>query len=409
MSKRKIYDIVPPKKFIKKEVRKIKIPASFLFWRFLIFAFLFLALFGIVGFFTLASVEIEIWPETETLDFNEKVVADTQTLALNTVDMTIPARIFEVEESASQEFPASGTIEKKAEGTIRVYNNYHVLVNLRSGTRFQPPLDEVIYFCSLDKIVIPAKSYVDVKVQACRPGEGEKYNIGPSKFSVPGLTGTDLFFYVHGESFDPMQGGGIIPEVTQDDLERGENILTEQVISRLENSFNNAFQVEALRLGRELSDFILLEESIEKEVVEIISEVDIGTETSSFNLRVKMKGKALVFQKSDLEEFARQFILSHISPEQKLQEESLNLDFNTEDIDIESGKITINLEFSSIVFADVEAFALKEDLRGKPLKESEDILENQTEIIKAQISAWPFWLQNIPNNIEKIDFKINLD
>ena len=212
MARKKIFDIFPPRPptIFNKEKRPFQKKTG-LFKQItkklvggkkgLIFCFLFFILFGIIGYFTLSKVEIEIWPETGILNFEKKITADIETFQVDSSKGIIPAIIFEVEKNASQEFPSSGKVERKAEGIIRVYNNYYLLITLRSGTRFQPPLEEVLYFCSPQKIVIPAKSYVDTKVVACRPGEGEKYNIGPSKFSVPGLQGTDLFFYIHGESF----------------------------------------------------------------------------------------------------------------------------------------------------------------------------------------------------------------
>ena len=399
MNRKKFFDILPPKKFTEKKIKKLKSPSFGVFKRTLIFAFLFLILLGIIGYFVLAKVEIEIWPETEILNFEEEVVASTKTFQVKFSEGTIPARIFEITEVTSQEFPSSGKIEKEAEGTIRVYNNYHLLVSLRSGTRFQPPFEEVLYFCSPQKIVIPAKSYVDVKVIACRPGEGEKYNIGPSKFSVPGLSGTDLFFYIHGESFESMEGGGEIPQVTEDDLERAKNILTEILFSRLNESLKNKIS----------TDFILLEGATKEEILETFPEVEPGTGVQFFKFQAKVKSKTLVFKKSDLENFAKEFILAQIPKNKKLQSESLKIDFQPESIDPESGKIILNLKFSAKIYLDINFSLLRENLKGKSLEETKIILENQADIIKTQISAWPFWVKKVPQNIEKIELKINID
>ena len=399
MTRKKFFDVLPPKKLAEKKIKKQKTPSSRVFRKGLVFAFLFLILFGIISYFTLAKVEIEIWPETEILNFEEKIIANTKIFQVDSLEGIIPARIFEITEALSQEFRSSGEIEKKAEGTIRVYNNYHLLVTLRSGTRFQPPFEEVLYFCSSKKIVIPAKSYIDIKVEACRPGEGEKYNIGPSKFSVPGLSGTDLFFYIHGESFEPMGGGGKIQRVTEDDLETAKNILTEMLFARLNESLKNEI----------LTDFILLEEAIKEEILETSPGVEPGAEVQFFNLQVKAKSKALVFKKSDLESFAKEFILAQIPQNKKFQTESLKVDFQPESIDLKSGKIILNLKFSAKIYLDIDLSLLRENLKGKSLEETKVLLENQAGIIKAQISAWPFWVKKVPQNIEKIKLRIRVD
>lgn len=413
MARKKFFDIFPPNKITEEKIKKVeplvRVVKKGMFKKGLIFAFLFFILFGIIGYFALVKVEIEIWPETEILNFEKKITADIETFQVDYSKGIIPATIFEVEEVASQEFPSSGRVERKAEGTIRVYNNYHLLVTLRSGTRFQPPLEEVIYFCSFQKIVIPAKSYVDTEVVACRPGEGEKYNIGPSKFSVPGLQGTDLFFYIHGESFKPMEGGGTISQVTEDDLERAKNILTEKLFNRLGESLGNILQTEALRLNKDPTDFILLQEAIQKEVLETSPGAEVGVKVPSFDLRVQVKADALVFKKSDLKNFAKESILAQIPKDKKLKEESLNIDSKVELIDPKLGKIVLNLKFSAQIYSDLNLTLLKESLKGKSLEECKIILENQGEIIRAQITAWPFWVKEVPQDIKKIELKINID
>lgn len=409
-ARRKILDISPPKKFREKKAERPKEPSKKILSKGPIFIFFFLILVGIViGYFALAKVEIEIWPETEILNFEKKITATIETSQINPSQGILPATFFEVEERASQEFPASGKVQKKAEGTIRVYNNYHLLVTLRAGTRFQPSTEEVLYFCSPQKITIPAKRYVDIKVIACRPGEGEKYNIGPSKFSVPGLQGTDLFFYIYGESFEPMRGGGQVSQVTQKDLEKAKEVLSEQLFAKLDDSLKNSLQSEALRLNNNAGDFVLLEGAIEKEILETFSGTEVGAEVSSFELLMRAKSKALVFKRSDLEEWAEQFILNQLSNEKRLHPESIRVDFVPQVIDLESGKIVLNLKFSGKVYQDMNFSPLRENLKGKSLREAKIILENQIHIIKAQISAWPFWIRNIPRDAEKIEMKINLD
>jgi len=408
MKKKKIFDILPPKKFTEKKTKKSYLSPVRILKKSLIFIFLFFILLGIWGYFALAKLEVEIWPETEIIKFEKKITASVKNFKVDAVEGTIPARTFKIEKSASQEFPSSGEIEKKAEGTIRVYNNYHQLVTLRAGTRFQPPLENILYFCSPQKVVIPAKSYVDTKVAACRPGEGEKYNIESSKFSVPGLKGTDLFFYVHGESLEPMTGGGTVLQVTARDLESAEEILTQQLFNQINQSLQDTLKTEVLRLDKASDDFVLLEEVVEREVLEINSEVEIGTEAPFFDLIVKVRSVALVFQKSDLQAFVEQFILARISKDKKLQTEGIKIEFQPESVDLEKEQIILNLDFYGQIYSDVNSTLLRESLKGESLKDSKKILENQADIIRAQITAWPFWVKNIPQNIEKIELKINM-
>lgn len=405
MNRKKFFDILPkktPADFFEKKPDFKKTKKEFSTGKkFLVFLPFFLISLFLIFYFTLAKVEIEIWPKTEILDFEEKIVANSKSFLANFSEKIIPATILEVEEVASQKFPASGKIEKKAQGKIRVFNKYHLPVNLRLGSRFQPALtsNEILYFCSTQKISIPAKGYIDILVEACQPGEGEKYNIGPSKFSVPGLSGMELYFYVYGESFEPMKGGGKVFQVTKEDLEKAKNILTQTLFEKIENELKDKLS----------SDYILLEEAIKKEILEISPQTIVGMEAPTFNFQIKAKAQAFTFKKSDLEKFAKDFILTKISEDKKLQEESLKIEHQLEKIDIESGEVNLNLKFSAKVYSDIDFFNLRENLKGKSIDKSKLFLEDRAEITKAQISSWPFWVKNIPKDAKKIDLKITVD
>lgn len=411
MTRKKIFDILPPKSqnafseeaalsfeeispkktTSEKKNRNRKILVS-------LFIFLFFLLAG--SYFTLAKVKIEIWPQTEILNFEEKVTAQTDP-ALWVKGGVIPAQFLEIEEIASQEFPSSGRIEKLAEGKIRVYNKYHLPVTLKAETRFQPDNEEVLYFCSLSKISIPAKSFIDVQVRACflKSDEGEKYNIKPSKFSVPGLSGSELFFYVYGESSESMKGGGKAFQVVEEDLERAKDILTQTLFIKLEESLRKKVS----------TDLIFLEKGLEKKIVEITPNTEIGAEVESFQLQAKGQLRTMVFKKSDLENFAINVISAQIPDNKKIQTESLKIDFSSKSINFEEEEIILNSQISVKIFSDVDLKIIKENLSGKSFQESKIILENRADVVKAQISAWPFWLGRLPKEPEKIELEIKVE
>jgi len=231
-----------------------------------------------------------------------------------------------------------------------------------------------------------------------KSGEAEKYNIGPSKFSVPGLSGSELFFNVYGESSEPMKGGGSFSQITNDDLEKAKNILTDELFSKLEESLEK----------ENLNEIFVLNETIKKEVLEVNSNLKEGEIGDFFTLTEKGKLIALYLQKLDLENFAREKILAQIPKGMKFQTESLKIDFQPESIDLEKGKAILKCKFSAKIFPDINLNFLKENLRGKSLSESKKILENREDIIKAQISAFPFWLRKIPKDEKKIEILTNL-
>jgi hypothetical protein len=157
-----------------------------------------------------------------------------------------------------------------------------------------------------------------------------------------------------------------------------------------------------------LNEIFVLNETIKKEVLEINSNLREGEIGDFFTLAGKGKLTTFSFQKSNLENFAKEIILAQVPKGMKFQKESLKIDFQLESIDSEKGKAILKSKFSAKVFPELNLALLKENLEGKTLAESKKILENREDIIKAQINTFPFFLQRIPSNEKKIEILTNL-
>ena len=119
-----------------------------------------------------------------------------------------------------------------------------------------------------DRVVVPARGQVSVSVYADQPGASG--NIGPSKFTIPGLN-EEKQKVIYASSSVAMDGGtkkvGIL---TADDLKTAESNYAEKVKQAIDNSikpvapFNQkvvfvpAHNVSADRkAGEEVSEFVL--------------------------------------------------------------------------------------------------------------------------------------------------------
>jgi len=365
---------------------------------------------GIVAYFTLPRAEIEIWPETEIKTFETKLTVDKEIENINFLANLIPGVIFEEEKTFSQEFPSSGKklIEKKAEGVIRVFNDSRQEQILVAQTRFQPPLEkfrpsleigENPWFRTTKKIVIPARGYKDVKVVADAPGE--KYNIEPSTFSVPGLAGSPQYTFVYGKSFESMKNGlkKETPEVTQEDLKKAEKLLKEKATREIKDVLRDKIPPE----------FIVLEKATKTEILETFSLARAGTELEKFTFQIKAKITTLSFKKENLENFSKEFIISKIPTDKKIDQKSLKIDYLPETINLEAGKILLSLNLEAKIYSDIDKVSLKQELSGKSLAEAQFFLQNQPEINRAKVKLWPFWVKQVPQELEKIKLKISVD
>lgn len=403
--KKRIIDIAPPKTE-KREVLKVKRKGFKKRFLFLIFLFL------IIGFFgsqKMSLAKIAVWPKTELSNFKLEVTIDNGIENINFSQNLIPGQIFESEKVISREFPASGKVlkEEEAEGVIRVYNNYSTNPQiLVATTRFVSKEGKL--FRSIEKVVVPGGHYdkgklvpgeYDVKVKADEAGE--EYNISSSTFSLPGLIGTAQYTSIYGKSFDSMKGGfkKEVSQVKEEDLESAKEALSNIAKKEGEESVKEKVPEE----------FIFLKDILKVEVLDPFSSVKAGDEVEKFNYQIKIKSKTLSFRQSDIEDFVKNYILSRISKDKRIQTESLKINFSIKNFDLESGKIFLSLDTSAKIYQAVDFSLMKGSLSGKTIPEAQNSLEEQPEINKVQIKIIPFWIKRLPENTEKIEMQLNID
>lgn len=114
-------------------------------------------------------------------------------------------QIVTVDKVATVEVASEGTVTANdpAQGSITITNKQPNAQALIKNTRFSTPTGLV--FRIHDSITVPASGSLSVLVYADEPGE--KYNIPPTTFVVPGLKGSAAYDLITAKSDAPMTGG----------------------------------------------------------------------------------------------------------------------------------------------------------------------------------------------------------
>lgn len=387
--KKKVIDIISPSnKSLKTEVfgHRVSLTTSPKKKNFNFILLILILLFGAFSYayFTLPKARIEIWPKTEKLSFETELKIDEKI-----------GKILETEEIISQEFLATEKFlkENKAEGTIRIYNDYSAEPQtLVPRTRFISADGQL--FRTPERVIIPGRQQeggrwipgtVDVRVIADQPGE--KFNIKPTAFVIPGFLGLARYHKIYGRSYQPMTGG-IIEEVVrvgEEDLKKAENILqgktTDACFAALKNKIPQ--------------DFNFLKEAVKVEVLEKIQDVKAGTEVEKFNFGIKVNCKVLAFKTKDIEDFVNNFIEKQIPENKIVVPKSLIIDkfFKEQALD---------LKISFGIYSAVDKDYLRRRLIGKSLIEVQDFFKNLPQINRAYVNFWPFWVESVPKNLDRI-------
>jgi len=420
---KEIFDILPPRKVETPKKRTIRIVGRQKIIRRPRFEksnikikkawlILILVLLGIISvyYFVPSEVKVKIKPRMETFGSKIQVVADEERGELDLISRIIPGYFLEEQNSVSQQFSSTGRIFKKekARGIVRVYNDYSPLSrSLVANTRFMAS-DGKIFRIS-KKIIIPGiktedekevPGYVDVEVVADEAGSD--YNIEATNFSIPGLAGTVLYTKIYGRSFDEMNGGleEEIGQVTEEDLRNAEKA----VIEKLEEEGGNILSKKAEDEGK-----VLLNQAFFQEIVSTSSIVEPGIELETFEFSGEVKSKALVFKEKDVRTLIRDLLQSSDLNGKKIYEESLGIDWESKEIDLDSGKIVLGVNFSVKTYTDISDPSLKKELAGKTIFEGISLLEEMLEIESVEVEKWPFWANQIPENFSKIKIELKLD
>jgi hypothetical protein len=129
---------------------------------------------------------------------------------------TLPFQVVTVQKTATANVPAESTqnVSDPASGTITITNKQATPQALIKNTRFAAA--NGLVFRIHDSVTIPPGGSIQATVYADEAGD--KYNIAPTTFTVPGLKGGKAYDLVTAQSTAAMTGGfvGQRPSVSQD-------------------------------------------------------------------------------------------------------------------------------------------------------------------------------------------------
>ena len=413
-SKPKIFDITPPRK--KAAIAKIQqegprkdfAPPSNSSKKLapLLAGIVLLSAAALSYFLIPHKVKVELWPE-------KKILMATTTAAVS-VDGRganfINGEILESEKVISQSFAVQGKKMKssKAQGIIRVYNNYSALSQpLLATTRFIS--DDGRLFRAPERVVVPgghyeggkfAAGFIDIKVVADQPGE--EYNIDESTFSIPGFAGTPKYTAFYAKSSSPMSGGykKEVPYVTQEDLNRAGEFLAKTALA--ENDI-------AIRKAASSGKYSLIDGAILANVSDFKSSAGLGQEVDSFFAQIKTRAAALVFKEDALIDFSKKYLSGILASGEKLIEQFLKIEYSPEKVELEKNELSLSIFISAQSHSLPEDAKIKELTKNKGLKEIENIFKGFPQIIKAKVEFWPFWVNLAPDDVGRIEVVLHLD
>lgn len=289
-------------------------------------------------------------------------------------------------------------IFRKAEGEVTIYNNFSTQTQkFVKGTRLATT-DNKIYKIQ-ETVVVPGKTGEtpgSIKVKVIADQDGAEYNIGPTKFTVPGLKASPKYKDFYAESEKTFRGGasGNISEVSDVDLQKGladmKQKLIESVQEQIDDDVPEGFVYNkdtlVLRTGK-------FEKIREDENTATYSQAATGT--TMFFLRDQIVKKILEKQNSNDSEKPIVKVLDTSKFE-------ISVSNALEAVTATDTQVTLTITGLAPAVFYPNKQQILEYYAGRPVSEFNDIAKKFQFIESAKRVIYPFWNTRFPSNIAKI-------
>jgi len=312
-------------------------------------------------------------------------------------------------------------------GKITIFNISGDVWPLIAKTRFQT--DDGIVFRLASAVTVPAASaggpgkfeaFVTAdQLDALGLITGERGNIEPSRFFLPGLR-EDSRSKIYAESYEAMSGGvtDFITFISAEDLEAAQARLKDELVKNAVESLKLAVKEKGELTGGEVVYSLLEGEkaiNISEPKVEIDGSLE-GKQLEEFTVSGSLSVDGVYYDKNQMLEILKSELLLKKSPQKellKVNEDSTS--YRIFEWDSLRGKIKLTANIKGIEQFEIDPSKengarlldkMREHIVGKDIESAKSFIQNLPEVNKVEIDSWPAWAPTIPNIPDNIDFEI---
>jgi len=372
-----------------------------------------LAVLFSASYLFLPKAKVIIFSKTKIISVDAEVKADANPESVNPEAGIIPSRVISVSEETSGNFKASGSkgaSSHKARGMITIYNEYSSANQpLVATTRFLS--EDGKLFRLVNSIVVPGVTIVGteskpgaIEAEVVADEAGEEFNIGPTKFSIPGFqgSGNEKYAKIYAKSFKVMAGGGTGEETVRTVTDADINSAKNQALSGINSKIKEKLKIES---G---DGYVLLDESMNfGDPVYKISN-SAGDTTDNFTVDLKLDAKAIVFREADLKSVLESIIKKNMGEGKQVVEGSITQEFGKAEADFTNAVLGIKIHVGAKIAPILELETIKKGILGKNKSELEAYLKPYSDISKVEVEYWPSFIYGkIPQYDSRVEIELD--
>jgi hypothetical protein len=285
-------------------------------------------------------------------------------------------------------FPtATRQIDGTATGEVILYNTTNETQPLVATTRVITA--EGVLFRLKDRTVVPANGQVTVAVYADQSGATS--DIGPSKFTIPGLN-TEKQKVIYGESIKAMTGGsGKVGIISESDYKSAEADFAEKT----KNEFLKSLSASGNNYDQTI---VTVTQS------NATSTLAVGAEATEFTLSGTSTLAVIMYNKNDLNELLKKEVTANIdSASEKILSIGDNPKVNVAATDLINNSAQLQISTEAILTLDANAPLLnKEYFLNKQKGEIERYIVSLPHVTGMEIKFTPSWITRAPSVADKL-------
>lgn len=347
--------------------------------------FVVISLFLLLGvlYLSISRATIRVTPVPHVVTASSLIKVTSQPLTPGEVGGFVVTDTFTKAKSFTLPSEGGSPVERKATGKVTLINDTNARVDLVATTRLLS--EDGVLFRLVEAAVIPANSFIEADVAADVPGKSGE--IGPSKFTIPGLSPARQEV-VHAVSVDSMTGGLVyIRQLTETDLNQAEQELRKEILDEARELF--AEDVDRELFGGDVFSIDILDKT---------SDTLPGSETGTFNVSVTARVTGVFYDKNLVFQQAKEGVYEAVPDGYELvhlNEEGFQTGIKFVNIEDETADLGLYLDGVSRLSKTHEVFEL-DALVGKSPVDAKRLLEQSEAIETVEVIFTPFWLKRIP-------------
>jgi hypothetical protein len=336
--------------------------------------------------------------------------------AIKEASATIPAQkdgegallsytIASSEKIGTRDVPATGStaVTETAKGKLTVYNMASTPQQLIIRTRFETA--DGLWFRTPKNVTVPGKTTKDGKevpgsleIDVVADEAGEKYNIGPSDFTLPGLKDDPVKFkQVYAKSSAPMSGGfqGKKPTVEKSVEEKNRKEMRDELDKTIREAVKQTIP----------DGFFAVDSLI---YTSYSSEPSIASESGA-QLREKGTAYAILLPKLGFAKALAKSVVPNFTDEELALEsvEGLKISFAEKTTTPwTENTLTLSVTGTAKLKWTVPEEAIKTELVGKDKEALETVMKGFPSVDQAEVVMTPAWGSSFPSDPTKIIIEV---